>query len=406
MKKRLLLMAIAGMAMVGCVKDDPQSVKGDQMSQKILFESPFLYDVNTKANVFGELSDELYPQQEDFIIFGVQHEGDFEGWLTDVVPTPNSTVDGICYFSGSTISYNPSFDAWIPTYDNGGETEYYYWPQGKKLSFSAMSPAVLGSGTVTYNATGLNIAGFTNPDAGYQFDLLFARRTMNHTAADMTNHAGTYSGIPISFQHALSSIHFSIDKEVEEQEVYLKKIELTNIKNTGSFAENINESAGLAYVIDQATGNTVTPVWTVNDANKVNYVPFDAKTYVKIPFPVNPQYVSSVVENLKIGGADVKDLFTSSLLVLPQDIGDDVKLVITYEISGVEMVKEYALKGLSTVPTGGIPGGKEGTISAWERGHKYTYRIHYSAASEMKDIIYFSPSVEGWTDVQVIQVTL
>ena len=182
----------------------------------------------------------------------------------------------------------------------------------------------------------------------------------------------------------------------------VKNITLTNVKYKGDFAENINESAGLEYVIGQNSGNTVTPEWNV-DADKTNYIPFDAKDYGSIEFPVNPQYVSAVVGNI---AGDKKNMISYSLLVVPQEIGDDTELVIDYSINGSDQSKSYKLKGLQTLNSGGIPGGKEGMISKWEIGHKYTYRIHYSSASEMKDIIYFSPSIEGWTDVQVVQITL
>lgn len=403
MKKMLLFAATAVMTLAGCVKNEMHSLDTEKTGTKIAFESPFLYDNNTKS-VYGEISSTLYPQEENFLIFAAQHDGDFTGWPANPVGSPTSTADGLCQFNGTEIAYDTSFDAWIPYYTVGSEINYYYWPQGKKLSFAAMSPSCIKNATttVTYDNTGLKIDNYTNGDAGQQYDVLFARRTMNRTAADMNNHAGEYSGIPLSFQHAMSSIHFSIDKETPEQKVNLKKITLTNVKYKGDFAENINESAGLEYVIGQNSGNTVTPEWNV-DADKTNYIPFDAKDYGSIEFPVNPQYVSAVVGNI---AGDKKNMISYSLLVVPQEIGDDTELVIDYSINGSDQSKSYKLKGLQTLNSGGIPGGKEGMISKWEIGHKYTYRIHYSSASEMKDIIYFSPSVEGWTDVQVVQITL
>lgn len=406
MKKMLLFAAAAVMTLAGCVKNEMYSIDKEKTGTKIAFESPFLYDNTTKAGIYGEISSSLYPQEEKFFIYAAQHDGDFDGWPDDedIVDSPTSTVDGLCQFNGTEIAYDTSFDAWIPYYTDGSGINYYYWPQGKKLSFAAMSPSCINEAptTVTYGKTGLKIENYTNGDAGKQYDVLFARRTMNHTAADMNNHAGEYSGIPLSFQHAMSSIHFSIDKETPTQNVYLKKITLTNVKYKGDFAEKINESAGLEYVIGKNTGNTVTPEWTV-DEDKTDYIPFDAKSYGSIEFPVNPQYVSSVVGNIT---EDKKDMISYSLLVVPQEISDDTELVIDYSINGSDQSKSYKLRGLSTLSTGGIPGGKEGMISKWEIGHKYTYRIHYSSASEMKDIIYFSPSIEGWTDVQVVQITL
>lgn len=403
MKKMLLLLALAGIALASCVKNEALVLSNQEKGLMIGFESPFLYDnVSSKANVLGELTEATYPKSEKFIIYAAQHEGDFAGWPSTTVSTPNSTENGLCHFNGNPISYISTFDAWVPTYLNDTKTDYYYWPSDKKLSFAAMSPAELGNGaTVSYGADGLSITDFTNPDVGAQYDLLFAKRTTNHTASDMIQSADYYSGIPLAFQHAMSSIHFSLKKEIIDQEVYLKKIVLTNIKNSGNFKENINESVSLDY---SATG-AVTPQWEIG-SSKVNYVSFDAKTYGKIGFPVAPRYVSDVVSD--IAEADRKDMESHSLLILPQEIGDDVQLIITYEIEGNEKQKSYNLKGLSTLSesSGGISGGKTGTINSWEIGHRYVYRINYSASSEMKDIIYFSPKVENWEYVQVIQIEL
>lgn len=405
MKKMLLSLALAGIAMTSCVKNEVQVLTNEEKGLKITFDSPVLYDnVSSKATVHGELAEAKYPKEESFIIYAAQHTGDFTGWPSgDNLADPNSTSDGPCHFNGTVISYNSSFDAWVPTYSNGTETDYYYWPQNKKMSFAAMSPAVLGgTATASYGANGLTVTNFVNPEVGEQYDMLFAKRTMNHTAEDMLQTADNYSGIPISFQHALSSIHFSIKKEYVEQQVYLKKIELTNVKNQGDFAENIAEDESTEYEI----GTSVTPLWTVVNDSKVTYTPFDAKGYGKIAFPATPMYVSNVVSN--IDEDDRKDMISHSLLVIPQEIGDDTQLKITYEIEETEKVKSYNLKGLNTLGAadGGITGGEVGQVNSWEIGHRYVYRIHYSATSEKKDIIYFSPEVDDWEYVQVIQIEL
>ena len=410
MKKMLLLTAMTVMTFAGCVKNEVHRLDSENHGPMIVFESPFMYDNVTKAEVLGELNEAKYPQDENFIIFAAQHQGDFAGWPTKELDDPHSDEDGLCEFNGKAISYVSTFDAWVPTYQNGSETEYYYWPQGKKLSFAAMSPSELGSGSVGYNNTGLTITDYVNPIPGEQFDLLFAKRTMNHTSSDMIGVAGVYSGIPISFQHALSSIHFSICKDELDQDVKLKKITLKGVVNKGTFKENIDEIKGLSYVIDETSGNTVTPSWTVSaDAiDKVDYISFDGDGK-KIDFPLTPQYVSSVVDNLvKEGTLNEGDVFSTSLLVIPQELTDETVLVIDYEINGSSQTKECKLKGLETITeSGGIADAdKHGIISAWERGYKYSYRIHYSTTSHKKDVIYFSPSVEGWKDVQIIQITL
>lgn len=126
-----------------------------------------------------------------------------------------------------------------------------------------------------------------------------------------------------------------------------------------------------------------------------------------VDFPVTPRYVSDVVADLKnLDATSYEKAVSHSLLIIPQDITDDVELEVYYSIGTTVQSKSYKLKELSTLTTGGINSEITGKISSWKRGHKYTYRIHYSETSEKKDIIYFGPSVEGWKDVQVIEITL
>lgn len=409
MKKLFMLVAIAGLALAGCVKDEVQNLSNEQKGVKIAFEAPVLYDnFTTKSQLHGEITSTVYPKEENFVIFASQHTGDFTGWPavgTANLPL-NSTENGLCNFNGNTLGWNSVFDAWVPTYTEDGSTKYYYWPDGKKLSFSAMSPADLHSSSIgyTYGPSGLNITNFVNPEVGQQYDLLFAKRTTNKTAEDMLHSADYYAGIPISFQHALSSIHFSLDKESVDQNVRLKGITVTNVKNTANFSEKINESLGLGY----AVGTNVNPEWTVETSSKVNYVSFDCKdgSALGLEFPVTPRYVTDIYNDLL--AADKDKYSSNSLLVVPQEIGDDTKLVIEYTVDGAAKSKEYNLKGLATLneAQGGIPGGIEETVNEWKIGHRYVYRLHYSASSHIKDVIYFSPSLEGWKLVQVINIEL
>ena len=64
MKKHLFFVAMAGVALASCVKNDveiPQQAK----DVKIGFSSPVLYsNVDTKANVFGEIGSHKYTGTE------------------------------------------------------------------------------------------------------------------------------------------------------------------------------------------------------------------------------------------------------------------------------------------------------------------------------------------------------
>ena len=229
MKKRFLVMAMASVALVSCVSEDVSDVKQKDEKVKIAFESPVLYNnVDSRAVVYGEIGTHTYgginysyPREENFIIYAVTHDSDFAGW----------SAATLADFNTKSISYDEDVDGWAPK--SGGK--FYYWENGKKMSFAACSPADLqqdnwsGQDKRIYDAEGLTITDFEVPaNAAEHFDLLFSTRVCNQTSANMNHSASYYSGIPIQFQHALSSIRFSIANTSTEN-VVLTGISLKNV---------------------------------------------------------------------------------------------------------------------------------------------------------------------------------
>ena len=377
MKKHLFLVALAGVVLAGCVKNEVEAPATKQV--KIGFASPVLYsNVDTKATVYGEIGSHKYegtetvysyPRDEKFQIFAVEHSGNLTTWDA-AEPTE---------FNATAISYNSSLDAWAPLKDDGG---FYYWPDNKQLSFAAMSPAeldVTGAAT-SYSSEGLVISNFVvADDPAKQYDLLYSDRSINKTAADMKDYgASYYGGIPIMFKHALSSIHFSLKTDATET-VHLLSIQLKNAKNKGTFEENITDE----------TEFTRNPEWTVaSDAQTKSYTSFTGS----IEFPLNPQYVSALAA---IDGTEDNDV-SYPLLMMPQALGNDVIVEVKYEVGGEEKTR--------TVQLNQYPA--SAPITAWEVGTKYTYRLVYSREAQRDDIIYFSPETDQWVDGGIIEVIL
>ena len=404
MRTKLFLAILASFAMVGCVKEEIGNKESNPV-KKIGFESPLLYDnvKETKAPIPGEIADNIYPMSEKFIIYAAQHTGDFVAWPEDDTNLPvGSTDDGLCPFNGAVLERIQTFDAWVPTYVDNGVTKYYYWPLGKQLTFSAVSPAEMPRTSVSYGPQGLDITGFTvEEDATEQIDVMFAQRMTNQTADNMVSSAAEYSGVQLYFQHALSSIHFSISKAAMEHAVQLLEITLKNVYGSGDFSENI-ENETVIYEV----GNNVDPKWNVAGNNQCAYNSFSGE----IDFPVQPQFVTEIVkelENQQPAGTQTSQ-HSSPLLIVPQEISEDAELYVKYKVNDTEQEETYKLKGLRTVSTGGIENSvqKDEVISEWKVGHKYTYRLHYSAETATSNIIMFGPNVTDWTQVQVIQLNL
>ena len=352
--KKVLLMAVAvGTVLTGCVKNE--TVNGTVVSDsKIRFESP-LVGSTTRA-VPGEIaSSTAYPERESFKVWGWYHSGNY----TTFGDADNGWANYMTDVSGNPLTVSKSGNSWVPAQD-------YYWPKTGKLTFATYSPAD-AAGTLSHGAAGLKIADFVVAAVGAQYDLMYSDRAYNRTEST-NNYAGaavnTYEGVDIVFHHALSSIVFVVGTDMDyssaDADFKIKKIELSNIVNKGSFAENLTDAT-----------TTRDPAWTPSAevADKVAYVPFDGSFAV-------PEDGTTYSEP-----SDAKDL-----LLLPQAFDDNATVTVTYTMETAasgEIEHQTVLK-------------IKDYTSQWEPNKRYTYRIIFGLNK-----IYFAPVVEDWDDVTV-----
>ena len=426
MKKSLVLMAMVGVALAGCVADKEFEPSFQQEQAKITFGAPVMYDnnVGSRAVYHGEINSFVYgsairsyPRDEQFKIFAVKYSNDsenFPGWNDEGVET--------ALFNKKIAFRDQSLDGWIPQKEEGeGDDPYYYWPSDKKLAYAACSPADLEQGdgwndetNRTYGAQGLTITNFKVPAlAENHFDLLFSKRHVNMTKDMMYGTADKYSGSPIEFQHALSSIHFSLLNESESTDVILQKISLFGIYDTGTFNEDIKDET----VTYERKEGVVEPKWT-NQSNKVlkasAYIAFDATAkdtdgkdkYNGLPFPANAQYISSLMAEEGNENAGVNHV----LLLLPQNLSEEAQLRIDYKVvNGTNTITAHKIVHLNNAPKWNSDTKQSSTtdfITEWKLGTKYTYRLVYSSAAAKADKIYFAPSTDGWIDAGVAVIDL
>lgn len=400
MKTRLFLAALAGVALASCVTDKEYDVPAQNENIKIAFDSPVMYDNDTRAKHYGEVGSHQYaqggtiysyPREEDFQIYAIEHNGDFAGWDA----SGNITAE----FNDSSVSYDSSLDGWAPK-NNGS---YYHWPSEKKMSFAACSPAGLEqaddwTGSRTYGADGLTITKFTVPaTADKHFDLMFSTRVVNQSSANMVHGADYYSGIPLQFQHALSSIHFSLMNSSTEK-VVLKKISLYGVHDTGTFKENITGNTAEYVRKTSSNSGNVDPKWAIDSgATKLSvgdaYVAFDGN----LEFPAQAQYISNLLTQSANAGNTSKNYV---LLLMPQTLDGDAKLRVDYTVNNSPAYKIVDLQDAIENKTGG------NKITEWVMGTRYTYRLHYSTASASQDKIYFSPKSDEWKDAGVAIIEL
>jgi hypothetical protein len=261
------------------------------------------------------------------------------------------------------------------------------------MSFAASSPYDLEcvGAKRSYGADGVTIENFEiNPNAEHHFDLLYSTRTLNQTSENMLDKADYYSGIPINFKHALSSVRFSIMNE-SEAIVLLKKIEVYGVKYKGTFKENLTEDS------ENYSASKQNPEWTVGDAmiaQEKAYLGFEGS----VLFPISAQYVAQLAANDHDEDGEVEK--SHQLLLMPQDLTDDATVVVTYTVNGSLRTKTAKLKDGIVLKT------TDESVSTWEPGTRYTYRLVYGKSAADQDRIYFAPGAEQWVDHEVLVIDL
>lgn len=356
MKKVLLLAAAAGIVLSGCVKNEPAETFGAS-DAKITFEAPAV-GATTRA-IPGEIDNSAaYPVDEKFNVWGWYHQGDY----TTFGDSGNAWTNYMTQADGKPIMVAKEGNTWAPATD-------YFWPKTGKLTFAAYSPAG-AAGTFTHTAQGLQIAGFTVPAVGGQYDLMYSDRAYNRTSSD-NDYKGsaknTYDGVDIVFHHALSSIVFKVGTAEDystdaDIDFKIKSIKIKNVYGAGDFNETLADGT-----------TTRTPAWTATGEANVEYVAFTGDFAV-------PEDGRTYTE--PTGAAD--------LILLPQSFeGNDaavVEIAYTYETAAsgeIAATETFILKNSTNAKT-------------WEPNKRYTYRILFGLEK-----ITFAPIVENWEDVTV-----
>lgn len=359
MRRILLVATMASVALASCVKDE--SLDLAQQAKKLSFEAPVM-GTQSRAYVPGEISGTTYPTNENFAAFAWQYTGEDNNWWENKVS-----------FWDDTETWVYTADTGEPNWSITTNDKSYYWPKApQKLAFSAYSPAEL-VGTVSYTSKddGLTVTDFTvNGTVANQLDLMYAFKN------GCTEALYGDAGVPLNFQHALSSIVFAaIDNDDNAD------YEIISITIKGKFQ------------IKGTFKELATTKWSGSpESTAVTYAP------------------NVLVTAVPEGQAKEFTYGTSALLMIPQDVPEDATVSIQYKVKPKTGAPEYTVNTDTQNGTENpiklkdfLIGGTAGSIiENWAQGTRYTYLIQFGGSKK----IFFDPTVTNWTTGANAQITI
>lgn len=346
MKKFFFIAAIASAALVSCTKNEVTPIAQDQ---EITFAAPVV-GPQTKAQ-YGEIGVN-YNEAEHFGVYAVHTPAELATWAAGSLymgtPATGGAAAGLQVLKASGENY------WAPATP-------YYWPKEGFLSFAAYSPYDV-TGTVSYDGEGLEVLAHTvSTETANHVDFMYAPRVYNRNSSteegDDDDTKYKYDGVNILFEHAMSSIVIKVAKASgldANTVITLNNITITKPYMTADFNEKVTDGATYAAAPEWSNWKDATDITTYNTPKALTY---DLTEYVK----------------------NTDD----DVILIPQSLTDDVKIVLDYDITtagGNKINQVSDIKLNAYTPSWGI-------------GTRYTYNITIG----MEEII-FDPAVTKWTD--------
>ena len=354
MKKFFMFAAMASVALASCVKNEPTAPVADQ--DELTFEVPVL--APAVKSVTETVEDAF---TSDFKVWGYFTENQQTAFAPSAL-----------YMNGVNIKLTDG--VWKSSEGK------YYWPNNGYLTFVGYAPST-AIGTYAVGNNGLNITGYTVGTLANE-DLLVSQISYNNTKPGAAGDHDTpaYSnGAEIVFEHALSSIQFTVKTTADivgaNYTLVVKKISILNAESKGNFAQ----------VLD-ATSHQMEPSTAANDGWTPQNVPATYVAYedaTGLTLTADAQYTNA---------DDEQSANTTDLILLPQVIGDNVQLEVQYTLKNASMDTAAAILQTTTVDL------NESTVDQWLRGKRYTYNITVKL-----DEITFDPEVSAWVAADAAQ---
>ena len=210
---------------------------------------------------------------------------------------------------------------------------------------------------------------YTSPTtADEQQDMLFTSRPLN-TVSDFNNlFIKDDKGLPVLFHHALTGVKFAIGNE-EKDKVTITKVEFTGLKTAGSCVITPKQEDNKYEDNPTSYSSATAVVWTPGTAT----APISQEYNSVTNYAQQGTGVSKFAENYYQGGnmknlsKDEDDTAAQTFWLIPQQLNDNVKLIVSYSIDGVAQ-KPWEIDFGTALK-------KNGNFINWLPGELRTYTI-------------------------------
>ena len=236
------------------------------------------------------------------------------------------------------------------------------WRSSSVFRFRAFSPAGAGVTFTDDFTSQAELAGFeVSSVVDSQTDLLMSDLSEVPVSSEglPTGTSASGKAVIMNFKHILCRVKLQVEKDSgDPDEFEISSIQLTGMKNKGDFISTSSDNgASWTGAWDVSSGSVLTCTKAFSPALEVTSSP--------------------------------TQIWTDGLMLIPQTLGSDVKVVVNYSVTHGSKV--YPKTSIHTLPATDVP--------AWQPGVVYTYRLKMD---ENYDIIFATttPSIEEWGTAQ------
>lgn len=322
MKKKLLILAVAGFALASCSNDETVASQVNSEANEISFR-PLMTGVTRAADINATTL-----ETSGFYVSARKHSDDSE-YFTDAAFTVYTTPSSVKTWTCNTK---------------------YYWPSDdSELDFYAYSPKAVGDGYNTQITAHTAYKSFEitpATTASSQVDLIFANANQKKKSTDKT-------GVVLNFRHAESKVVIQLKNTNSSLTFTVGDVVIGNVKNKGQFTFT-GETDNLLKYADWAWDGASNTSYSQTVASASAYST-SSPAQAGVDMILVPQTLTNATT---YRNSDANAVFDGSFIT--------VQLKIQNTVGGAYIVGGEASWQVALWP---LP------ATVWNPGKKYTYTV-------------------------------